>query len=275
MIEKSESVAKLAAALAVAQGKFPAAKFDATNAFLKNKYASLGSIIEAAKPILAENGLSVSQLMIGGGDHIGVSTVLLHSSGEWIESTVVMPINDEKGKSAAQAAGSVVTYLRRYALASILGIYADDDTDGQQASGNKKAEQPAVKKAPEPDNGKPADPNKRPYAPEVIKAKIEAAAKQFKPFNPTEKQFNLLRYGLELCFVGEEDIEDKRHTVLTYLSADPSTKNVSGQMFKALVEKWLELKPADDGSGEYTVNPDAVKEAHAIVAAALIAQMEL
>ncbi len=157
MIEKSESIASLAKALAVAQGKFPAAKFDATNAFLKNKYASLGSIIEAAKPILAENGLSVSQLMIGGGDHIGVSTVLLHSSGEWIESTVVMPINDEKGKSAAQAAGSVVTYLRRYALASILGIYADDDTDGQQASGNKKVEQPATKKALEeqPGNGKP------------------------------------------------------------------------------------------------------------------------
>ncbi len=158
MIEKSESVAKLAAALAVAQGKFPAAKFDATNAFLKNKYASLGSIIEAAKPILAENGLSVSQLMIGGGDHIGISTVLLHSSGEWIESTVVMPINDEKGKSVAQAAGSVVTYLRRYALASILGIYADDDTDGHQSAGDKKVEQPATKKAPEeqPGNGKPA-----------------------------------------------------------------------------------------------------------------------
>lgn len=131
-MNKSESIKELATALSLAQSELQAAKFDAVNPFLKNSYASLGSIIETARPVLAKNGLSVSQLPIGLDGRIGLSTILMHSSGQWIESSLMLPVADEKGKSTAQVAGSIISYLRRYAFASVLGIYAEDDADGNK-----------------------------------------------------------------------------------------------------------------------------------------------
>ena len=129
-MNKSDSIKSLAEALAKAQADFSAVPFNATNPFLKNKYADLGAIIQSAKPVLAKHGLSVSQLAESEAGSIGVTTMLMHSSGEWVASTISLPISDEKGKSSAQVAGSVITYLRRYALASVLGLYADEDCDG-------------------------------------------------------------------------------------------------------------------------------------------------
>lgn len=131
-MNKSESIKSLAEALAKAQAEFSAVPFNATNPFLKNKYADLGAIIQSAKPVLAKHGLAVSQLAEGEGATTGVTTVLMHSSGEWIASTISLELADEKGKSLAQVAGSVITYLRRYALASVLGLYADEDVDGNK-----------------------------------------------------------------------------------------------------------------------------------------------
>ena len=138
-MQKSESIKELASALTKAQGEMPAVKFNATNPFLKNKYADLGAIIAASKPILAKHGLAVSQLSTSDDNRIGVETVLMHQSGEFIASSLSMEIADEKGKSSAQVAGSIITYLRRYALASILGMYADEDGDGNEPeSPNRK-----------------------------------------------------------------------------------------------------------------------------------------
>ena len=140
-MNKSDSVLKLSGALAKAQAEMPAVEKNATNPFLKNRYADLGAVIEAAKPILAKNGLSVVQMPVSLDNSIGVTTMLMHESGEWLEGTIFLPIGDEKGKSVAQVTGSVITYLRRYSYASILGMYADEDTDG-----NKPA--PSAKPAP-------------------------------------------------------------------------------------------------------------------------------
>lgn len=129
-MNKSESIVKLTEALSAAQGEMPPVKFNATNPFLKNKYADLGAIIETAKPILAKWGLSVSQLTFSEGEQVGIETVLMHKSGEWLSSSMSMATEAEKGKSAAQVAGSIITYLRRYSLAAILGMYADEDGDG-------------------------------------------------------------------------------------------------------------------------------------------------
>jgi hypothetical protein len=153
-IKRSESIAALAAALSKAQGEFAAARFDAVNPFLKNRYASLGSIIEAAKPVMAKNSLSVAQPVTCDGTAVSVITLLMHESGEWIESVMSLPLVEERGKSQAQAAGSVITYLRRYALASVLGMYADADTDGSQDEQKKTA-----KSEPSPKSAPPADPD--------------------------------------------------------------------------------------------------------------------
>jgi len=140
-MEKSESIKLLAGALAQAQAEMPAVQFNATNPFLKNKYADLGAIISTSKPILGKNGLSVSQLVSTDNGNVGVTTVLMHNSGEWLESTAWLSLGEEKGKSQAQVAGSIITYLRRYSLASILGMYADEDGDGNPAPKSEQKQQ--------------------------------------------------------------------------------------------------------------------------------------
>lgn len=126
----SETIGKLAEALSRAQAEMHAAKFNSVNPFLKNNYADLGSIIDTAKPTLGKYGLAVTQHPFNDGDRVGVETVLTHASGEWISSSLSLPLADEKGKSGAQVAGSIITYLRRYTLSAVLGMYSDEDTDG-------------------------------------------------------------------------------------------------------------------------------------------------
>ena len=139
-MNKSESIQNLSAALVKAQAEMPAVKFNKTNPFLKNRYADLGAIIETSQPILAKHGLAVSQLCSTEGDRVGVETVLIHTSGEWIGSSMEIPATEERGKSSAQVAGSIVTYIRRYALAAILGMYADEDGDGNDPQPGKRSQ---------------------------------------------------------------------------------------------------------------------------------------
>lgn len=129
-MKKSDTIGKLSLALSKAQAEMPEVKKNAQNPFLKNKYADLGAVIEASRLVLAKNELAVTQFPVSDGDKIGVTTLLAHSSGEWIEETILIPSSDSKGLSIAQSAGVVISYLRRYAWASILGMYADEDTDG-------------------------------------------------------------------------------------------------------------------------------------------------
>ena len=131
-MNKSETIVNLSKALSQAQGEMPVIKFNSTNPFLKNHYADLGAIIAGTRPVLAKFGLAVTQLTFGEDGVVGVETMLTHNSGEWISDRVSMQVGEERGKSSAQVAGSIVTYLRRYALASILGVYADEDGDGNK-----------------------------------------------------------------------------------------------------------------------------------------------
>ena len=147
-MDKSESITKLSAALVKAQSQMKPAPMNAVNPFLKNKYADLGAIIQTAAPTLNGNGLAYVQTVGGHDDQVSVTTMLIHESGEYISDTVSMATGTEKGKSAAQVAGSIVTYLRRYSLASICGIYADEDTDGS-APASKPAEKITIKSTPE------------------------------------------------------------------------------------------------------------------------------
>jgi hypothetical protein len=144
-MNKSASITKLADALSKAQAEMPVVKMNAVNPFLKNKFADLGAVIDASRPTLAKFGLSLSQLPTSDGEKIGITNILMHTSGEWIEDTVLLSVADEKGKSAAQVAGSVITYLRRYSWASMLGLYADEDTDGHPNSDARKTEKPKQK----------------------------------------------------------------------------------------------------------------------------------
>ncbi len=101
------------------------AKKDSNNPAFNSKYADLASVVAALKEPLASNGLSVVQIpCTNEKDEVGVETILMHSSGEWIHAEpYFMPV----AKANAHGFGSILTYTRRYSLASICGIAPEDD----------------------------------------------------------------------------------------------------------------------------------------------------
>lgn len=135
-MKRSESIANIAAALCKFQSECPAPKKTAENPHFKSKYSPLEEIISTIKPHLAKNGLSFFQSTTTEGDNICVTTLVLHASGEYIESE---PLKLPMGKVTAQGAGSAVTYARRYSLCAALGIVAEDDDDGNAAAEQPKA----------------------------------------------------------------------------------------------------------------------------------------
>ena len=90
-------------------------------------YADLGTILQLVRPVMAECGLSVVQLPCGDNILVGVTTRLMHNSGEWLEDTIYMGVSESRGMSASQSAGSAISYARRYALAAVLGITQVDN----------------------------------------------------------------------------------------------------------------------------------------------------
>lgn len=134
MITRSESIKEIASALNKAQAEMSGASKSSKNPFFKSSYADLNSVIEAIKTPFHTNGLSYSQFPILEDGKVGVETMLMHSSGEFISSTLLLPMT----KQDPQAAGSAITYARRYSLMSIAGIPAEDD-DGNAASAKPPA----------------------------------------------------------------------------------------------------------------------------------------
>lgn len=133
-IRRSESIGKLAEALAKAQGEIKNAVKDAANPFFKSKYADLASIRDACAGPLAANGLAVIQTPRATEAGVEVETLLAHSSGEWIADTLALPV----AKADAQGIGSAITYARRYTLAAFAGVAAEDD-DGNAAAHSTKS----------------------------------------------------------------------------------------------------------------------------------------
>ena len=127
---QSESIKELATALSKVQGQLTFAKKDSANPFFKSTYADLESVWDSCREALAKNGLAVIQMpgnFFEG--RMWLITRLVHTSGEWIEQEMSVPVT----KPDAQGAGSALTYMRRYALAAFVGIVQADD-DGNAAS---------------------------------------------------------------------------------------------------------------------------------------------
>jgi len=126
-MKSSDTLTKISPALVKAINAIESIKKSADNPFFKSKYANLESVIEAAHDALSANGLAVMQ---GpgpmDGNCITLTTRLIHESGEWIETDFSLPA----GKMDPQAAGSAITYARRYSLMAMLCIPAVDD-DGE------------------------------------------------------------------------------------------------------------------------------------------------
>lgn len=127
---KSEQVNELAAALAKAQGQLEGAKKSSSNPFFKSKYADLAECWNTCREALTANEISVIQMPeeINENGRLNITTMLAHSSGQYISSTLTMTVT----KLDPQAIGSAITYGRRYALAAMVGLAQEDD-DGEKA----------------------------------------------------------------------------------------------------------------------------------------------
>lgn len=135
MIQQSESIANLTLALSIVQGKMSHAVKDSANPFFKSKYADLESVWDACRSLLADNGLAVMQFPGLYTDHdksMSLTTIISHKSGEYLSQEMSVPVT----KADAQGAGSALTYMRRYALAAVVGVVQADD-DGNAASSPK------------------------------------------------------------------------------------------------------------------------------------------
>ncbi len=124
----SESLAAFAPAFVELQAKLPVIHKDAESHH--GKYADLAGTLESIRDVVYEHGFAVMQPTSGGGGgQVQVTTILLHKSGERMRDTLSMPT----GGNGAQGVGSAISYARRYALAAMLSLAAEDD-DGKAAS---------------------------------------------------------------------------------------------------------------------------------------------
>jgi hypothetical protein len=133
-MKTSDSIKSIAVALLAAQKSITFAAKYATNPHFKSKYADLPSVIDAVKTPFNEQGIAFLQSCTPSDDgKLHLTTRLLHTSGEWIEDTAVCPLP----KQDPQGYGSAITYLRRYSLASLAGLYqADDDGESTRMNAN-------------------------------------------------------------------------------------------------------------------------------------------
>ena len=131
MIDKSEEIGKLATALVMAQKEVETALKASTNPHYGSSYADLTSVLGVIKPALAAHGLAMIQYPGYEDGIVTMTTILVHESGEWIQSPVAaIPIT----KQDPHGATSGVTYLRRTCASSLMALIADDD-DGNAAVG--------------------------------------------------------------------------------------------------------------------------------------------
>lgn len=138
-MNKSESIVEISKALAKFQGEVKQPLKDADNPFFGSKYVPLENVVEAISRIAPNHGLSFVQWALNDENgRVGVATMLMHESGEFIEFDPVF-INAEK--QTPQGAGSLITYLKRYSLSAVFGITSDQDDDANESSGNNQNNQ--------------------------------------------------------------------------------------------------------------------------------------
>jgi hypothetical protein len=153
-MNRSESIVKIASALAQFNGEVSKISKDAANPFHKNKYSTLDNIVDGVRPVLTKYGLSIMQ--IPSNDEQGnviMKTLLLHESGEFLESE---PLKMKPAKNDPQGIGSCITYARRYQISAFLSLNTGEDDDGNAASGQTEKPKPKPRSGSTNGQSKPA-----------------------------------------------------------------------------------------------------------------------
>ena len=133
-MNKSDQIGALTAALSKLQGEIQNTAKDKQG--YGYRYTTLDAILDMVRPLLHKYELAIVQATTNNELNpsvVGVEGVLLHSSNEWLSSTLYMPVEPKKGLSLAQCSGVVISYIRRYQIAALLGI-AQTDSDASPKS---------------------------------------------------------------------------------------------------------------------------------------------
>ena len=254
-MQTSTEVAELFAALATAQGKFTdivkdkKARIESQKGSYGYAFADLASYIEAIRPALAEAKLAVIQAPAISAGTVTVTTRIVHASGQWVESELTMPV----GQQTPQGIGSAITYARRYALAPMLCLAADDD-DGEQAERAVKRQAtytPQFQAPAAAPNGQPepviAQPEQEPFhgpmTPTQLTTWLRDAAKAAENDNSSD-----LSDGWKGAIRGHigKLFADKAKAFLQDAFAVESSKDLAEGQWKALL-RWLDIRQAEDG----------------------------
>ena len=201
---KSETIAQLYAALSVAQGEFEPPPKDSINPAFKSKYADLPAVIKAVHGPLSKNGLCFTQWPTSAETpgFIALTTEIGHKSGEFIQGTVLWPVTG----NTAHAMASAITYARRYGLSTALGIAADDDDDGNEASAPAKVE--PIRQAPAR-----RPPAAMPSAADIMneaRTKFELVASTVQRYSPANYESIMKTHKLPVDLQGINWEKDKR-----------------------------------------------------------------
>tara|TARA_R100001510_G_scaffold57757_1_gene67514 strand:+ start:6655 stop:7308 length:654 start_codon:yes stop_codon:yes gene_type:complete len=139
--EMSSSIAKLALAQTKVQKEIKDLPKESKG--FAHKYTTFDKLVQYLRPILAKHGISFIQMPCGENENVGVITLYMHTSGEYISSKVETEIIQAQNKY--QSMGSAITYFKRYSLASFVGIASDEDTDGNVQKKEVKKPTPTTK----------------------------------------------------------------------------------------------------------------------------------
>ena len=123
---KSDQIDKIALALGKAQAEMGKALKSSTNGTFDSRYADLTACMKVVMPALTSNGIAVCQspgTPTEASRGVLIDTLLMHSSGQWIQGSFFMPCLSFDPHSV----GSAITYAKRYALAGMVGLATEDD----------------------------------------------------------------------------------------------------------------------------------------------------
>ncbi len=125
----SSDTKDLDASFTKAQGEFKRINKDKSNSFNKASYASLDSMVDSIRPILAKNSLNFKQHIICDKNGYNILiTRLYHTSGQWAESRMrIVPSQKQNVRDENQSLGATLTYFKRYSLAALLGLNTGDE----------------------------------------------------------------------------------------------------------------------------------------------------
>lgn len=129
-MKQSESIKEIAKAMSALRKQIKQPVKNADNPFFKSKYVMLEGVVKAIDEALPD-GLSYTQEVTTSDTGVAVSTIIMHSSGEYMQFE---PLSVPVSKKDAQAFGSAETYARRYTLSAVFGVTSDVDDDGNEAA---------------------------------------------------------------------------------------------------------------------------------------------